>query len=89
MPVCLRRQQNVGSSIIVIRGTALRASNEPDTGMPMLAKGSLAWVGPIRALLNGVTLFLGRDEDIEAVLARGDEGHYAAKERGRNMVRCM
>ncbi len=35
----------------------------------------------------GVALFLGPDEEVESVLARADQGLYAAKEGGRNTVR--
>jgi len=35
----------------------------------------------------GVALFLGHDEDIDAVLAQADKALYAAKEAGRNTVR--
>ena len=36
----------------------------------------------------GVTLFLDRDEEVESVLARADQGLYAAKQGGRNTIRC-
>ncbi|MCX7174002.1 MAG: diguanylate cyclase [Proteobacteria bacterium] len=35
----------------------------------------------------GVALFLGHEETVETVLARADQGLYAAKEGGRNAVR--
>lgn len=37
----------------------------------------------------GVALFLGHNDEIESVLARADQGLYAAKEAGRNVVRLV